>query len=71
MKITSARITGLPQEMFGPMPTVYGTTSDGVEHKLFEYYADELHFVPVEFIGLTLEQAGELRMSKDIAWLRS
>ena len=71
MKITSARITDMPTSMFDPMPRVYVTTADMREHFLFEYYPDELTFGTHEFIGLTLEQAGRLKMTKDVAFLRS
>ena len=75
MKIVSARITDMPSSMFDPMPQVYVTVeeSDGElkEHFLFEYYPDELSFTPVEFIGLTLEQASRRKFTKDVAYLRS
>ena len=57
--------------MFDPMPVVYVTTEDTVEHKLFDYYPDELSFTPAEFVGLTLEQASRLKFTKDVAYLRS
>jgi hypothetical protein len=57
--------------MFDPMPRVYVTLENGDEHFLFEYYPDELSFTPAEFVGLTREQAGRLKFTKDVAFLRS
>lgn len=71
MKITNARITDMPKSMFDPMPIVYVTTEDGVEHRLFDYYPDELSFTPAEFVGLTLEEASRRKFTKDVAFLRS
>ena len=69
-KITSARITNLPQTMFGPMPEVIATVN-GKEVKLFDYYSDELSFKPEEFIGLTVEEGRALKQRKDKAYLQS
>lgn len=43
----------------------------GAEEKeeLFTYYPDELSFNPSEFIGLTLEEAAELKLKKDLKYL--
>jgi hypothetical protein len=71
MKIKSAKITEMPKKMFDPMPKVIATLENGEEKELFEYYPDELHFTPEEFVGLTVEQAHELRHKKDVAYLRS
>lgn len=65
MKIIRARIT------MGPMPTVFATTEDGVEHRLFDYYPDEIRFDAEEFIGLTIAQAHHLHYERDRAYLRS
>lgn len=71
MKIKSARITEMPKKMFDPMPKVIATFENGQEKELFEYYPDELTFTPEEFVGLTEDQAYELRHKKDVAYLRS
>lgn len=44
---------------------------DGEKKTLFSFYADELSFVPTEFMGLTEEQARKLRHDKDVAYLQS
>jgi hypothetical protein len=44
---------------------------DGSEKTLFEFYPDELSFTESEFIGLTEDQAHELKMEKDIQYLQS
>jgi len=71
MKIVKARITAMPKSFFDPMPTIYGTTEDGVEHELFNYYPDELSFRAEEFIGLSLSKARNLKFVKDRDFLRS
>lgn len=74
-KIIAARITAMPRPMpvgmFDPMPEVIVTTEDSKEHTLFSFYPDELHFTPQEFIGLTIEEAHQLRTTKDIQYLKS
>jgi hypothetical protein len=69
-KITSARIAGLPQQVFGPNPEVFATV-DGVEVKLFDYYSDEISFTPDEFIGLTVAEGRALKQRKDKDYLQS
>ena len=71
MKIIKARITALPKSLFDPMPEVHVTTEDGEEQKLFEYYPDEISFTPEEFIGLTLDEARDLKRQKDLKYLQS
>lgn len=61
----------MPEGMLDPMPQVKVQFDDGSEKTLFEFYPDELSFTEDEFIGLTEEQAHELRMKKDIEFLQS
>ena len=70
--IVEARIDDLPQQMFGPKPTVM-VRYEGAEEfvRLFDYYSDDLSFVPDEFIGLTASEGHRLRHAKDVAYLRS
>lgn len=70
-KIIKATISAMPKTIFDAPPEVHATTEDGVEHKLFSYYPDEISFTAEEFIGLTLEQAHRLRHNKDVAFLQS
>lgn len=44
---------------------------DGTITDVFSYYPDELHFSPEEFIGKTIEEAKEIKIKKDIAYLQS
>lgn len=69
--IVSARITAQPKSILDPMPSVYGQFNDGTEQLLFTYYPDELTFTKEEFIGLTAQQAQNLRHKKDVAYLQS
>jgi len=71
MKIVSADVGKMPEKMTDPMPEVTVSLEDGSRTVLFEYYPDELTFLPEEFIGLTVEQGKDLKRTKDIAYLRS
>ena len=62
-KIQSARITNTEW-----IPKVYVTYEDGYEEPIFEYYSDEIEFSPNEFVGLTKEQANELRDKKQTTY---
>lgn len=69
--ITSARITALPKKMFDPMPEVWVRFGEGgPEEKLFDYFPDEISFSPEEFVGLTRQQAAQLKYQKDLAYLK-
>lgn len=61
----------MPKSLFDAMPKVIVKTEDQKEHEIFEYYPDELSFAPEEFIGLTIEEAKQLKMQKDIQYLQS
>lgn len=52
-------------------PHVHVTYEDGVTEDLFSYYTDELTFLENEFIGLTKREAQDLRLRRDVAYLRS
>ena len=71
MKITSARITAMPQSFFDPMPQVHVTLENGKEEFLFEYYPDEISFSASEFVGLTIEESRHLKFVKDKKFLQS
>ena len=72
MKIKSARITDLPKNIFADMPAVFATLEgEEKEVQLFFFYPDEISFKESEFIGLTINQALELKHKKDVAYLRS
>ena len=68
-RIASARITPLPRSFADPMPQVFVTTDDGDEQLLFEYYPDEISFTPSDFVGLTLEEARQLKFKRDRDYL--
>ncbi len=71
MKVVKARITEMPKSFFDPMPEVFATMEDGSEVRVFDFYPDELSFSPEEFIGLTVQEARNLKGKKDRAYLRS
>ncbi len=71
-KITACRITELPKKLFDPMPKVMITLEGETKEKeLFEYFPDELSFTAEEFIGLTEQEANQLKFKKDQEYLRS
>lgn len=72
MRITAARVTGLDSR-FEDVTTakVHVTTEDGVERELLDFYHDEITILPEELVGLTLEEARELKRTKDVQYLRT
>lgn len=42
-----------------------------VEEHVIHWFSDELQFSPSELIGLTLEEARDLKQERDVAYLRS
>ncbi len=69
--IVSATVGPYPKTFGDPMPSVTATFSDGTVKALFSFYPDEISFLAGEFIGLTEEEAYDLRHRKDVAYLRS
>ena len=47
------------------------TMEDGSEEFVFPWFSDELRFSTRELIGLTIEQARDLKQARDVAYLRS
>ncbi len=70
-RIVAAKIGPMPSGFSDPMPTVTVTFADGEVKELFSFYPDEINFAESEFIGLTEDEAHELRHKKDVAYLRS
>ncbi len=69
-KILSASISVMPLKITDPMPEVTVVFEDGVSLMLFSYYPDEINFSADEFIGLTEQEARQLRGTKDLAYLQ-
>lgn len=44
---------------------------DGSEQFVFPWFSDELSFTTRELIGLTIEQARDLKQARDVAYLQS
>jgi len=61
----------MPTGMLDPMPKVKVQLDNGEEKDLFEFYPDEIDFMESEFIGLTEDEAHQLRIKKDIQYLQS
>ena len=61
----------MPQGMFDPMPQVKVTYDDGTEETLFEFYPDEISFGESQFVGLTRDEALEVRHKTDVAYIQS
>jgi len=47
------------------------TMEDGSEKFVFPWFSDELSFTKTELLGLTIEQARDLKQARDIAYLQS
>jgi hypothetical protein len=58
------------QNRYGDREAV-ATMDDGSEMVVFHWFSDELSFSKEELVGMTLEQARDLRTARDIAYLRS
>lgn len=71
MQIIDCFITRMPESLLDKMPEVHVTYEDGKKEMLFSYYPDEISFNHKEFIGLTRDQALELRHKKDVAYLKN
>lgn len=71
MKIKSVRITENPKSLFEPMPQIFITLENNKEDFLFEFYPDEISFSQEELVGLTVEEAKNLKFKKDKAFLQS
>ena len=69
-KIVAAQII-LPQR-FGDMAMVMiKLAGETEERKLFNYFHDEISFTANELVGLTVDEAEQLRHKKDVAYLQS
>jgi hypothetical protein len=64
-------IASVSRTVFMGYATLTATMSDGTTARLFSYYIDELSFDASELVGLTIEQACDLRHKRDVAYLRS
>jgi len=53
------------------MPKVIVTFEDDTVKELFTYYPDEISFRSNEFVGLTEDQARNLRFQRDKQYLQS
>lgn len=70
-RIIEAYVGPYPTSFLDPMPTVKVKYNDGDEETLFSFYPDEISFTSNEFIGLTRDEAGQLRHKRDVAFLQS
>ncbi len=70
-KIIACKISPMPKTFFDPMPTVTATFENGEVKKLFSFYPDEIRFTEREFIGLTEQEAHNLKGKKDRDYLQS
>ena len=71
MKIVSASISAMPKSFCDPMPKVTATFEDGTEKDLFSFYPDEISFTANEVIGLTEQEAYDLRHKRDVFFLQN
>lgn len=47
------------------------TMDDGSEEIVIHWFSDELSFSPIEFVGMTVKEAGDHKQRRDIAYLQS
>ena len=71
MKTVKADCGVMPKSLFDKMPVVTVTYENGSSEELFSYYPDEISFTLSELIGLTRDEAVDLKRRKDIAYLQS
>jgi len=70
VKITACQI--IPPQRFGDTAKVLVALNDSDDFELlFDYFNDELHFHAMEFVGLTKDEALDLKAARDETWLRS
>jgi hypothetical protein len=70
MKIKAARLTS-SNNRYGNLE-FRAVMEDGTEDVfVFAWFSDELTFYPREIIGLTIEEARDLKQKRDIAYLQS
>jgi hypothetical protein len=50
---------------------VIATMEDGDKEFIFAWFDDELSFTKTEFLGLTIEEARDLKQKRDVAYLQS
>lgn len=65
------RITAIDRVISCGSCALTGLFNDGSTKKLFSYYIDELTICDAHLIGLTEDEAHQLRQSRDVAYLRS
>ena len=71
MKIVKAVIKQAPKNSLSKKTKVWVEYENGINEELFKFYEDEINFHSKEFIGLTREQALDIRKQKDINYLRN
>ena len=72
MKITNCVVGPYPKGFLDfAKPKVTVTYENGSEEVLFSFYHDEIDFRASEFIGLTKEEALQLRHTRDVQYLQS
>jgi len=69
--IISCKIGPYPKGILDPIPIVTVTLTNGEVKELFAFYPDEISFTEGEFIGLTVDQAFELKHKKDVKFLQT
>ncbi len=71
MKIIEVDCGIMPNSVLDAPPVVTVTYEDQSTERLFSYFADEIQFTPSDFLGLSRDEALEIRLKKDLAYLKS
>lgn len=70
-QIIKPKIVSIKRDVYLGSCTLYAGFDNGKEDKLFSFYIDELTFDESDLIGLTEDEAHQLRHQRDVAFLRS
>ena len=70
-KIVAAKIGHRGGHLSKKLPEVMAKFEDGTSKVLFNFFADEISFMEEELVGLTEQQAHDLKFQKDRDYLRS
>jgi hypothetical protein len=60
-----------PEAPFHRIAVEVTTTDNPEKQTIFTYYPDEISFTQNELIGLTISEAQQLKMQKDIEYLQT
>mgnify|MGYP007047043593 CR=1 FL=1 len=69
--IKRATVDPAPRSLWDDPPKVTVELEDGTVEVLFTFFPEEISFTEDELIGMTVKEARDLKVQKDLAHLRS